>query len=175
MLYGTTQTLPWQFSSCSRGSRGPLCALRLCQRSRQCRRLRCESESPAQPGACQNQSEVRVRILPFLLLALPTAVSASTGEHCFIPKVQQGVATIVAVENIEKPFCGVVLLDNRYVRLSEVTKSTDEGPITCESSTACSRTTRYFLDAERATKPYILVFQGPRIAGRLTQNEKRND
>ena len=116
-----------------------------------------------------------MRILPFLLLALPTAVSASTGEHCFIPKVQQGVATIVAVENIEKPFCGVVLLDNRYVRLSEVTKSTDEGPITCESSTACSRTSRYFLDAERATKPYILIFQGPRNVGRLTQNEKRND
>ena len=116
-----------------------------------------------------------MRFLAFLILSLSTVVSAADGEHCFIPKVVQGVATIMAVDYIEKPFCGVVLLDNRYVRLSEVTKSTDEGPITCESSTACSRTTRYFLDAERATKPYILVFQGPRIAGRLTQNEKRND
>ena len=106
-----------------------------------------------------------MRILPFLLLALPTAVSASTGEHCFIPKVQQGVATIVAVENIEKPFCGVVLLDNRYVRLSEVTTSTDEGPITCESNSSCSRTTRYFVDAERATVPYILIFRGPKKRG----------
>ena len=103
-----------------------------------------------------------MRILPFLLLSLPAVVSAADGEHCFIPKVEQGVPTIMAVDYIEKPFCGVVLLDNRYVRLSEVTKSTDEGPITCESSTACSRTTRYFVDAERATNPYILVFHGPK-------------
>ena len=116
-----------------------------------------------------------MRLLALLLLSLPAVVSAADGEHCFIPKVEQGVPTIVAVDYIEKPFCGVVLLNNLYVRLSEIAKATDEGPISCESNLSCSRTTRYFLDAERATKPYILVFQGPRIAGRLTQNEKRND
>ena len=71
-----------------------------------------------------------MRFLVFLLLSLPAVVSAADGEHCFIPKVEQGVPTIMAVDYIEKPFCGVVLLDYLYVRLSEVTKSTDEGPIT---------------------------------------------
>ena len=162
MLYGTTQTLSWQFPSRSRGSRSSIRALRLCQRSRQCRRLRCEGKSTAQSGACQNKPEVRVRFLVFLLLSLPAVVSAADGEHCFIPKVEQGVPTIMAVDYIEKPFCGVVLLNNRYVRLSEIAKATDEGPISCESSSSCSRTTKYWLDAERATEPYILVFHGPK-------------
>lgn len=61
-----------------------------------------------------------MRLLAFLLLSLPAAVSAADGEHCFIPKVEQGVATITKVDYIEKPFCGVVLLNNRYVRLSEI-------------------------------------------------------
>ena len=103
-----------------------------------------------------------MRLLALLLLSLPAVVSAADGEHCFIPKVEQGVPTIVAVDYIEKPFCGVVLLNNTYVRLSEIAKATDEGPISCESSSSCSRTTKYWLDAERATEPYILVFHGPK-------------
>ena len=103
-----------------------------------------------------------MRFLAFLILSLSTVVSAADGEHCFIPKVVQGVATIMAVDYIEKPFCGVVLLNNLYVRLSEIAKATDEGPISCESNLSCSRTTRYFVDAERATNPYILVFHGPK-------------
>ena len=103
-----------------------------------------------------------MRLLALLLLSLPAVVSAADGEHCFIPKVEQGVPTIVAVDYIEKPFCGVVLLNNLYVRLSEIAKATDEGPISCESNLSCSRTTRYFVDAERATDPYILIFHGPK-------------
>ena len=104
---------------------------------------------------------MRVRFLAFLILSLSTVVSAADGEHCFIPKVVQGVATIMAVDYIEKPFCGVVLLNNTYVRLSEIAKATDESPIQCVSSSSCSRTAKYFLDAERTTEPYILIFRGP--------------
>ncbi len=100
-----------------------------------------------------------------MLLSLPAVVSAADGEHCFIPKVEQGVPTIMAVDYIEKPFCGVVLLNNRYVRLSEIAKATEEGPISCESNSSCSRTTRYFVDAERATAPYVLIFRGPKKRG----------
>ena len=87
---------------------------------------------------------------------------AADGEHCFIPKVTPGVATHLNVDYIEKPFCGVVLAGNRYVRLSEIVKATEEGPILCTSNDKCSQTNRYYIDEARTTEPYILIFQGPR-------------
>lgn len=74
----------------------------------------------------------------------------------------RGQATTVDVPYIDKPFCGVAMIDHRYVRLNEIAKAKDEEPATCVSDIHCTRTSRYYLDEDRLTEPFIIIFQGPK-------------
>ncbi len=97
-----------------------------------------------------------------LAAALPFGAIAGEGDYCAIPKLVQGVPTVVDVPYIDKPFCGMALIDRHYVRLSEITKSQDETPVSCSAEGACTKTTRYYTDEMRESQPYIIIFQGPK-------------
>jgi hypothetical protein len=97
-----------------------------------------------------------------MLAALPTLASAEDGEYCVIPKLVLGVPTTVEVPYIDKPFCGMALIDSHYVRLSEISKATEEGLVSCASDASCIKTLRYYRDEAKSTEPYIIIFQGPR-------------
>ncbi len=97
-----------------------------------------------------------------ILSAIPIITFAAEGDYCVIPKLVQGKPTIVDVPYIDKPFCGMALIDRHYVRLSEFTKSHDETPVSCTTDASCTKTSRYYLDEKRETEPYIIIFQGPK-------------
>ena len=108
---------------------------------------------------------MRVRSgIAFLLAALPALASASSesGDYCVIPKLTLGVPTTIEVSYIEKPFCGMAMIEKRYVRMSELSKAVEEGTPECSSETFCTKTMRFYLDEAKATTPYILIFHGPR-------------
>ena len=58
-----------------------------------------------------------------ILSALPFITFAAEGDYCVIPKLEKGKPTIVDVPYIDKPFCGMAMIDRHYVRLSEFTKA----------------------------------------------------
>lgn len=97
-----------------------------------------------------------------ILSALPFITFAAEGDYCVIPKLEQGKPTIVDVPYIDKPFCGMALIDRHYVRLSEFTKAHEETPVSCATDASCTKTSRYYLDEKRETEPYIIIFQGPK-------------
>ena len=100
-----------------------------------------------------------------ILSALPfisTITLAAGSDYCVIPKLEQGKPTIVDVADIDKPFCGMALIDRHYVRLSEFTKAHEETPVSCTTDASCTKTSRYYLDEGRETAPYIIIFQGPK-------------
>jgi hypothetical protein len=100
--------------------------------------------------------------IAMLTLISPLLAVAGDGEYCVIPKLIAGVPTTVQLEHIDKPFCGMALVDRRYVRLDDVTKARDEGEVECSSRQSCTKTNRYYQDDQRATAPYIIIFEGPK-------------
>lgn len=97
-----------------------------------------------------------------MLAAVPLLASAEDGDYCVIPKLVQGIPTLVDVPDIDKPFCGMALIESHYVRLSEISKAKDEGLVACTSKESCTKTLRYYLDDAKSSEPYIIIFQGPR-------------
>lgn len=105
---------------------------------------------------------MRVKTATLLLVgALPFLAAAAEGDYCVIPKLVQGKPTLVDVPYIDKPFCGMALIDRHYVRLSEITKVHEE-TVSCTAEGSCTKTSRYYLDEDRQTEPYIIIFQGPK-------------
>lgn len=103
-------------------------------------------------------------IAVLVLAALPVLASANndSGEYCVIPKLVQGEATTLEVPYIDKPFCGTAMIDKHYVRMSEFAKATEESEPQCSSESFCTRVLRFYQDEAKTTKPYILIFFGPR-------------
>lgn len=105
---------------------------------------------------------MRVNTVALIAWAFPLLVIADGGEYCVIPKLTPGMPTTVPLEYIEKPFCGVALIDHHYVRLDDVIKAKDEGAIECAPNSTCTKTNRYYQDEQRTTPPYIIIFKGPK-------------
>lgn len=84
-------------------------------------------------------------------------------EFCVIPKLEQGKVTTVQVENINETYCGMALINQKYVNLKDYAKSQTEEPISCATDGVCSKMYKFFEDAEQKTTPYILVFKGPSL------------
>ena len=106
---------------------------------------------------------MRAVIAAALAVAIGTPLAAlADGEYCVIPKLTPGVPTRVDLEYIGKSFCGMAIVDRKYVRLDEITKEKIEGATECRSDNQCQRTTKYFTDESRATAPFIIIFQGPK-------------
>ena len=103
-------------------------------------------------------------ITALLLVALPILASANNeaGEYCVIPKLVQGEATTVEVPYIDKPFCGMAMIDKNYVRMEEFAKVTEESEPQCSSESFCTKVLRFYQDEAKSSKPYILIFFGPR-------------
>ena len=85
--------------------------------------------------------------------------AALEGDYCHIPKLVQGEPTVLEVPSIDTHFCGVAIIDNKYVRLSEVMKAVTE-TTSCNSG-MCARMEMYYEDEARRGVPYILIFQAP--------------
>ena len=108
---------------------------------------------------------MRVRFIAALWLSsLASLANAKNdaGDYCVIPKLVQGEATTVEVPYIDKPFCGTAMIDKHYVRMSEFAKATEEGEPQCSSDSFCTKVLRFYQDEAKASKPYILIFFGPR-------------
>lgn len=103
-----------------------------------------------------------MRVIAALLASMPILASAADGEYCVMPRLQAGVPATVEVEYIDKPFCGIAMIENRYVRLDEVAKSKEIGNVRCSSAESCTRTNRYYTDEKPASAPYIIIFHGPK-------------
>lgn len=103
-------------------------------------------------------------IASFILALLPIHASANSdfGEYCVIPELIQGKATTIEVGDIDQPFCGTARIDNHYVRMSEFAKATEEDEPECSSEAFCTRVLRFYQDEAKTTKPYIIIFFGPR-------------
>lgn len=103
-------------------------------------------------------------IAALALFTLPVIASANNdaGEYCVIPKLVQGEATTVEVPYIDKPFCGTAMIDKHYVRMEDFAKASEESEPQCSSESFCTKVLRFYRDEAKATKPYILIFFGPR-------------
>ena len=95
------------------------------------------------------------------LLAIGSS-QADEGEYCAIPRLVAGVPELVQVPSIDKEFCGVALINNKFVKLSDITGRVEsEDPICSEGSGACKRTIRYF-QKDASAPPYIIILSGPK-------------
>lgn len=103
-------------------------------------------------------------VAAFALVCIPAISLANTesGEFCAIPKLVQGEATTVEVPYIDKPFCGTAMIDKHYVRMSEFAKVTEESEPQCSTDAFCTKVLRFYQDEAKSSKPYILIFFGPR-------------
>lgn len=101
-----------------------------------------------------------------IALTLASAVAswpAVAHEFCVIPKLVQGIPTTVNVDNINETYCGMALINQKYVNLKEYAKSQVEEPLSCATDGMCSKTLKFYEDSEQKTTPYILVFHGPNL------------
>ena len=105
---------------------------------------------------------MRAVIAAALAFACSAPTMALADEYCVIPKLTPGVPTRVDLEYIGKQFCGMAIVDKKYVRLDEIVKETVEGATECSGDQMCRRTTRYYTDDARAAAPFIIIFQGPK-------------
>lgn len=98
-------------------------------------------------------------VLIFAAYGLPPLLEAA--DYCPLPVLKRSQAVHVSVPDIDKPGCGVVLLDGRIVMLSAAADVTDTDPV-CSSNGRCTKMKTFRLppDPER----YVLVFEGPRVA-----------
>ena len=107
---------------------------------------------------------MRVTIIAFYLacVSLTALASGQDGGFCVIPKLVPGVPAQVSLEYIDKPFCGVALIDGHYQKLADITVRQEESDVTCTSSSSCRKTVHYFSRNEAQKDPYVIIFSGPK-------------
>lgn len=112
---------------------------------------------------CRGTPTVRVA-LQLLALAMVSinAFATQEGSFCAIPRLTPGVPVEVHLEYIEKPFCGMALIDGRYQKLSDITGKRDEGEVACKTPALCSKVVRYYPRNADRQEPYVIIFTGPK-------------
>ena len=110
----------------------------------------------------RNQMQLRRFLLAGVSAALTStfANAADEGDFCVIPKLQAGIPAEIPVPYIDKPYCGMAIIGQKYVRLSEVAELKEQGTPVCTASGDCTKT--YLYVGKDRGDTYTLIFKGPK-------------
>lgn len=100
-----------------------------------------------------------------LLLSFLSAFGIAYSEEadfCAIPRLVAGVPEVVQLPSIDKEFCGMALINNKFVKLADITERIEADEASCSTvSGSCKRMVRYF-QKDASAPPYIIIFTGPK-------------